>query len=86
VMMRKDLVQLLCTTRAVAGGAKFDSYLGTIKRKVMKHFDLVSFVSCHVRVPFTLSALGNFGTCRHRPEVTICIVRVNLPLVRTIWR
>jgi len=73
VMMRKDLVQLLCTTRAVAGGAKFDSYLGTIKRKVMKHFDLVSFVSCHVRVPFT-------------PEVTICIVRVNLPLVRTIWR
>ena len=31
MMMRKDLVQLLCTTRAVAGGgAKFDSYLGTI--------------------------------------------------------
>ena len=48
MMMRKDLVQLLCTTRAVAGGAKFDSYLVTIKRKVMKHFDLVSccFLSC----------------------------------------
>ena len=60
-MMCKDLIQLLCTTRAVAGGAKFDSYLSTIKRKVMKHFDLVSccFSSCTRPV-----AHGNLE-CRH---------------------
>jgi len=72
-MMCKDLIQLLCTTRAVAGGAKFDSYLGTIKRKVMKHFDLVSVVSCHVRVPFTLSALGNFGHAATRSDNLILL-------------
>lgn len=66
MMMRKDLVQLLCTTRAVAGGAKFDSYLGTIKRKVMKHFDLVSccFLSC-TRPVYTVGP-GKFWTCRHQ--------------------
>jgi len=58
---------------AVAGGAKFDSYLGTIKRKVMKHFDLVSVVSCHVRVPFTLSALGNFGHAATRSDNLILL-------------
>lgn len=71
MMMRKDLVQLLCTTRAVAGGAKFDSYLGTIKRKVMKHFDLVSccFLSC---TRLTLSALGNFGHAATRSDNLYC--------------
>jgi len=39
----------------------------------MKHFDLVSVVSCHVRVPFTLSALGNFGHAATRSDNLILL-------------
>ena len=43
MMMRKDLVQLLCYNTGYSllrccGGAKFVSYLCIVKRKVMKHY------------------------------------------------
>ena len=63
---------LFSASLLVAGGAKFDSYLGTIKRKVMKHFDLVSccFLSC-TRPVYTIGP-GKFGHAATRSDNLYC--------------